>query len=150
INRQDKDTHKPVSEIITLAATHPDDADTPLPVTAVHADGWLGDLLAGTAEHSLEPIDPPDGFEATLRPYQQRGLSWLAFLSNLKLGACLADDMGLGKTIQLLALELHLRASQPDSGPTLLLCPMSLIGNWQREAARFAPSLRVYAHHGSD
>lgn len=150
IDRQAESTVKPVSEIISLAATHSDDTETPLPVTAVHADGWLGDLLSGTAERSLKPIEPPNGFTATLRPYQQRGLSWLAFLSNLKLGACLADDMGLGKTIQLLALELHLRASQPDSGPTLLLCPMSLIGNWQREAAKFAPSLRVYAHHGPD
>jgi SNF2 family DNA or RNA helicase len=90
----------------------------------------------------------PDHFQATLRPYQERGLSWLAFLSSLGLGACLADDMGLGKTVQLLALEAAHHAEDPGTGPTLLLCPMSLVGNWQREAARFAPSLRVYAHHG--
>ena len=64
------------------------------------------------------------------------------------LGACLADDMGLGKTMQLLALEAAHRADAPAIGPTLLLCPMSLVGNWQREAARFTPGLRVYAHHG--
>ncbi|MDQ2706423.1 MAG: DEAD/DEAH box helicase [Actinomycetota bacterium] len=136
------------SEVLALAAGHPADQQTPLPVTAVHADGWLGDLLSGAAERTLRPVDPPADFQATLRPYQRRGLSWLTFLSSLGLGACLADDMGLGKTVQLLALESVERASgvQP---PTLLLCPMSLVGNWQREAAKFAPALRVYAHHGS-
>ena len=139
---------KTVAEVIALATSHPDDLDTPLPVSSVHADGWLGELLSGSVERSLAPIDPPAGFGAALRPYQQRGLSWLAFLAGLGLGACLADDMGLGKTVQLLALESVHRARQPEAGPTLLMCPMSLVGNWQREAARFAPSLRVYAHHG--
>ena len=138
------------AEVLALAASHPDDLDTPLPVTGVQADGWLGELLAGTAARSLTPVDPPAAFEATLRPYQERGLSWLAFLSSLGLGSCLADDMGLGKTVQLLALESAHRDANPDAGPTLLLCPMSLVGNWQREAARFAPQLRVYAHHGRE
>lgn len=136
------------AEILALAASHPDDTDTPLPVTSVRADGWLGDLLSGAAAQSLAPLAPPADFAATLRPYQQRGLSWLAFLSSLGLGSCLADDMGLGKTVQLLALESTQRHDQPGAAPTLLLCPMSLVGNWQREAAKFAPSLRVYAHHG--
>lgn len=142
---------KTTAEILALAASHPDDVDTPLEVTAVRADGWLGDLLAGAAAASLQPLDPPDGFTATLRPYQQRGLAWLAFLSSLGLGSCLADDMGLGKTVQLLALETLesvQRHQDRGVGPTLLLCPMSLVGNWQQEAARFAPNLRVYAHHG--
>ena len=141
---------KTAAEVLALAASHPDDLDTPLPVTGVEADGWLGELLAGTAARSLTPVDPPAAFEATLRPYQERGLSWLAFLSSLGLGSCLADDMGLGKTVQLLALESAHRSANPDAGPTLLLCPMSLVGNWQREAARFAPRLRVYAHHGRE
>ncbi|MGI8946394.1 MAG: SNF2-related protein [Ornithinimicrobium sp.] len=136
------------AEVIALAAAHPDDIDTPLPVTSVVADGWLGDLLAGTLEQTLQPVPTPATLDAELRPYQQRGLSWLAFLSSLGLGGCLADDMGLGKTVQLLALEAHVRAAKPDTGPTLLLCPMSLVGNWQREAQRFAPSLRVHSHHG--
>jgi SNF2 family DNA or RNA helicase len=140
---------KTAAEILALAASHPDDLDTPLEVTAVRADGWLGDLLAGTAAQSLQPVEPPDGFTATLRPYQQRGLAWLAFLSSLGLGSCLGDDMGLGKTVQLLATETLQRQQNPEAGPTLLLCPMSLVGNWQREAAKFAPSLRVYAHHGT-
>jgi SNF2 family DNA or RNA helicase len=139
---------KTVAEILALAASHPDDIDTPLEVTAVRVDGWLGDLLGGAAAQSLRPLEPPDGFTATLRPYQQRGLSWLAFLSSLGLGSCLGDDMGLGKTVQLLAVETLQRHQDPDAGPTLLLCPMSLVGNWQREAAKFAPGLRVYAHHG--
>ncbi|WP_370945399.1 DEAD/DEAH box helicase [Amycolatopsis sp. cg5] len=141
---------KTAAEILAMAASHPDDLDTPLPLTGVRADGWLGALLDGTASQSLQAVPPPEGFTAELRPYQQRGLSWLAFLSSLGLGACLADDMGLGKTVQLLALEAVLRAKDPDEGPTLLLCPMSLVGNWQREAAKFAPGLRVYAHHGRE
>ncbi len=139
---------KTAAEILALAASHPDDIDTPLEVTAVRADGWLGDLLSGAAAQSLQPLEPPDGFTATLRPYQQRGLSWLAFLSSLGLGSCLADDMGLGKTVQLLAVETLQRQQDSNVGPTLLLCPMSLVGNWQKEAAKFAPGLRVYAHHG--
>jgi SNF2 family DNA or RNA helicase len=155
---------------LTGLATGEGDREAPLPITAVRADGWLGDLLSGSAERTLRPVHPPTGFLATLRPYQERGLSWLAFLSSLGLGACLADDMGLGKTVQLLALEATERgltesATHPDQNPdsrkeggdgrrpavlpTLLLCPMSLVGNWQREAARFAPGLRVYAHHGA-
>ena len=137
------------AEILALAASHPDDTDTPLEVTAVRADGWLGDLLSGAAAQSLQPLAPPPEFTAMLRPYQQRGLSWLAFLSSLGLGSCLADDMGLGKTVQLLALESAQRHDEPGAAPTLLLCPMSLVGNWQREAAKFAPTLRVYAHHGT-
>jgi SNF2 family DNA or RNA helicase len=146
----EEEGRRTVAEVIALATSHPDDLDTPLPVSSVRADGWLGDLLSGSVERSLEPIDPPAGFGANLRPYQQRGLSWLAFLADLGLGACLADDMGLGKTVQLLALESVVRDRAPRTGPTLLVCPMSLVGNWQREAARFAPSLTVYAHHGPD
>jgi len=120
-----------------------------LPLTAVDADGWLGDLLSGQADRQLEPMTAPDGFGGELRPYQQRGLAWLSFLGDLGLGAVLADDMGLGKTVQLLALTALLAAG-PTRQPTLLVCPMSLVGNWQREAARFTPGLRVHVHHGAD
>jgi SNF2 family DNA or RNA helicase len=138
-------------------------------VAVVDADGWLGDLLAGADDKQLRSIPTPDGFAGKLRPYQERGLGWLAFLGDLGLGACLADDMGLGKTAQLLALlvdersragqaptrrgtiaDAKRRTNVPPLGPTLVLCPMSLVGNWQREAARFAPKLSVYVHHGSD
>jgi SNF2 family DNA or RNA helicase len=126
-----------------------DESSLPLPVTSVTADGWLGDLLSGQLERRLEPIEPPAGLHATLRPYQQRGLAWLSFLDKLGLGACLADDMGLGKTIQLLALEA-LNRQDKRLPPTLLICPMSVVGNWQREAATFTPGLAVHVHHGGD
>lgn len=137
------------ADVLRHAGMSPEDSPTPLPVTTVASDGWLGDLLSGDAEQHLEPVRPPEEFHAVLRPYQQRGLAWLAFLDRLGLGACLADDMGLGKTIQVLALETLARGVHRP-GPTLLVCPMSLTGNWQREAARFAPELSVYVHHGAD
>lgn len=89
----------------------------------------------------------PAGFRAVLRPYQERGLAWLDFMSGLGLGAVLADDMGLGKTVQTLAL-LAVEQAAGATTPNLLVCPMSLVGNWRREAARFAPELRVHVHHG--
>ncbi|MFE0593378.1 SNF2-related protein [Micromonospora echinospora] len=134
-----------VADLLRLGLA--DGGDTSLPVLEISADGALGDLLSGEAERRLAPLDPPTGFAGELRPYQRRGLAWLAFLQSLGLGAVLADDMGLGKTVQLLAL---LAADPPEAGPTLLVCPMSLVGNWQREAARFTPKLRVRVHHGAD
>jgi superfamily II DNA or RNA helicase len=120
------------------------------PVVAVEAEGWVGDVLAGAADRRLRAEPTPPGFGGELRPYQERGLAWLSFLGALGLGACLADDMGLGKTVQLLALLVAERASGERPAPTLLVCPMSVTGNWQREAARFAPELRVHVHHGHD
>jgi SNF2 family DNA or RNA helicase len=119
--------------------------ELPLPVTAFGGNGWLADLLSGRLGERLELLEPPAGLAGELRPYQLRGFSWLAFLDGLGVGACLADDMGLGKTVQLLALLLH-----RGGGPTLLICPLSVLGNWQREAARFAPGLRVRVLHGAD
>ena len=131
-----------------LAADGP---DSDVPLVGVDADGWLGDLLSGQADRRLRPMTTPAGFSGQLRPYQERGLSWLSFLGELGLGGILADDMGLGKTIQLLSL---ISAQPPGAGgadgPTLLVCPMSLVGNWQREAERFTPDLRVHVHHGAD
>ncbi|MGD0705302.1 MAG: DEAD/DEAH box helicase, partial [Trebonia sp.] len=129
-----------------------------LPLIAVDADGWLGDLLSGRADQRLDPMQTPAGFRGELRPYQQRGLSWLSFLGGLGVGAILADDMGLGKTVQLLSLIWAERSKQRDvredpdfpALPTLLICPMSLTGNWQREAERFTPDLAVHVHHGAD
>jgi SNF2 family DNA or RNA helicase len=132
------------------------------PLAEVDDDGWLGDLLSGQAEERLAPMETPAGFGGTLRPYQRRGLAWLSFLGRLGIGAILADDMGLGKTVQLLSLlssgeTLPRRPLEGDGTrggnprqPTLLICPMSLVGNWQREAERFTPDLDVYVHHGMD
>ena len=184
--------------------------DEDLPLVEVDADGDLGDLLSGQAAERLTPMPTPAGFQGTLRPYQERGLSWLNFLGRLGLGGILADDMGLGKTAQTLSLLLTEQAAatahgnapahsgaavdagaayesstagpdgaagpgsaigpsgtvneggaiepdgaigaggaaEPGGGKTLLVCPMSLVSNWHKEAARFAPSLRVYVHHG--
>ena len=128
-----------------------DDLDTGLPMAGLYAQGWIESLLnASDLDESIEPIDPPKGFHGTLRPYQVRGLQWLNFLGRHGLGACLADDMGLGKTIQFIALLLHERESGNPPGPTLLVVPMSLVGNWQREITRFGPSLKVLVHHGLD
>ncbi|MCW2881729.1 MAG: helicase [Sphaerisporangium sp.] len=121
--------------------------DEDLPLVGVEADGLLGDLLSGEADRRLSAIATPESFNGSLRPYQERGLSWLSFLSRVGLGGILADDMGLGKTAQTLSLLLEERTGGTVA-PTLLVCPMSLVSNWQKEAARFAPSLRVYVHHG--
>jgi SNF2 family DNA or RNA helicase len=137
------------AQVLLHSGLHPEDDSLPMPLAGVSADGWLGDLLSGQAEQHLEPVEPPESFTATLRPYQRRGLAWLAFLDRLGLGACLADDMGLGKTVQLLALEALTRA-RGRRPPTLLICPMSVVGNWQREAAKFTPELSLHVHHGSD
>ena len=126
-----------------------DDHKTGLPVSGLRAYGWIDRFLnTSEVEHQVEPLPPPVAFQGTLRPYQLKGLQWLRFLTKHGLGACLADDMGLGKTIQLIALWLSERESGPSPGPTLLVVPMSLVGNWQREIAKFSPSLRVMVHHG--
>jgi superfamily II DNA or RNA helicase len=121
-------------------------------VAETSSEGWVYDLLERLNHPAkLEPVPVPAGFVGQLRPYQERGLAWLAFLRRFGAGACLADDMGLGKTIQLIALLLHEREGDAPlaTGPTLLVCPVSLVGNWRRELARFAPSLKVMVHHGA-
>ncbi|MFZ5814624.1 MAG: DEAD/DEAH box helicase [Bacillota bacterium] len=121
----------------------------PLTVEAT-GEGWVLDVLERLREPAkIEPLPAPRGLRATLRPYQERGFHWLAFMRRYGLGAILADDMGLGKTVQVTALLLHEREQGWTDKPTLLVCPVSLVGNWKRELARFAPSLRVLVHHGS-
>jgi hypothetical protein len=116
-------------------------------VTVV-AEGMLADLAAKIAALAATPvqIEPPPGLAAVLRPYQQRGLAWLAGMCEAGLGGCLADDMGLGKTIQVIALHLH--RIQAKAGPTLVVCPASLLGTWEREVRRFAPDVPVRRYHG--
>jgi superfamily II DNA or RNA helicase len=98
---------------------------------------------------SVAPLEPPPGLEATLRDYQRHGLTWLAELTGAGLGACLADDMGLGKTVTLIALHLHRRQRDLARGPTLVVCPASLMGNWEAEIRRFAPGVAVRRFHGA-
>ncbi|MFZ4580380.1 MAG: DEAD/DEAH box helicase [Myxococcota bacterium] len=111
---------------------------------------WLQDTLRELRDPAghLAPVLAGDELRATLRPYQHHGVAWLHLLARLGLGACLADDMGLGKTVQVLALLLALKR-QGRGGPSLVVMPASLLGNWQAEAARFAPSLRLRVAHGS-
>ncbi len=105
----------------------------------------LADRLVALTE-SPEQLPAPPGLLATLRPYQQRGMSWMNAMCEIGFGGCLADDMGLGKTIQVIALHLHRRGSGP--GPTLVVCPASLLGTWEREVQRFAPDAPIRRFHG--
>lgn len=125
-----------------------EEIDSGLPIIGISGADWIEGFLSQAPEIKVEAFDPPEEFKGTLRPYQLRGLHWLSFLNEIGIGACLADDMGLGKTIQLIALLLHERRNGVKPGPTLLFAPMSVVGNWEREIQRFAPSLSVLVHHG--
>ncbi|MEU0739896.1 DEAD/DEAH box helicase [Streptomyces sp. NPDC006134] len=112
--------------------------------------GWLAALRDRLAEpEAQEPVEPPAALAATLRDYQRRGLDWLVRMTSSGLGCCLADDMGLGKTVTLIALHLHRQTDASAAGPTLVVCPTSLMGNWQREIEKFAPGTRVRRFHGT-
>jgi non-specific serine/threonine protein kinase len=115
----------------------------------VVAGEWLGKTLAGLrGPDGLAAVHPGPALHATLRPYQEVGVSWLSFATELRLGVCLADDMGLGKTIQVLATLLVHKERRPGRHH-LLVVPASLIANWQAEIARFAPSLTTVIAHPS-
>lgn len=97
----------------------------------------------------ISEVPVPQRLQATLRPYQQQGLNWLSFLRTYGLGGILADDMGLGKTLQTLSFIQSEREAGRLNSPVLIVCPTSLLGNWQQEAARFTPELRVLQIYGS-
>ncbi len=136
---------KPLTAIDALGAVLTGTAEVDGELVPVAASGWLDALRERieTPDEGAEAVAQPPALRATLRDYQLRGLRWLARMTSLGLGGCLADDMGLGKTITLIALHLH-RAS----GPTLVVCPASLLGNWEREIRRFAPGVPVRRFHG--
>ncbi|MFE1232872.1 DEAD/DEAH box helicase [Streptomyces sp. NPDC058745] len=125
---------------VALTGTAEVDGET-VAAVPVGALATLRDRLVGGPGHA----EPPAGLNATLRDYQLRGLAWLDLMTSLGLGGCLADDMGLGKTVTLIAL--HLRRAR--RAPTLVVCPASLLGNWQREVQRFAPGVPVRRFHGA-
>ncbi len=110
------------------------------------ADGHLGELL----ERLRRSDGPGDaeivGIDGELRPYQERGVAWLQRLSELGMGGVLADQMGLGKTVMAIALL----TSRAQDRPHLVVCPTSVVGNWERELGRFAPGVPVIRHHGPD
>ncbi|WP_073224264.1 DEAD/DEAH box helicase [Streptomyces sp. NBRC 110465] len=118
-------------------------------VTATGRLRELRDRLADPESAAQQSIGQPEALTATLRDYQLRGLNWLNTMTSLGLGGCLADDMGLGKTITLIALHLHRQADRDTAGPTLVVCPTSLMGNWQREIEKFAPGTPVRRFHGA-
>ncbi|MBD2846375.1 DEAD/DEAH box helicase [Paenibacillus sp. IB182496] len=137
---------------ITEASTEDAAAEAARVQLEVELSAQLSGVVARINQQREWPrLDPPEGLRAELRSYQRDGFAWLAFLRRFGLGACLADDMGLGKTVQLIAYLLHAKegADEPAQLPALIICPTSVLGNWQKELARFAPSLRVAMHYGS-
>ncbi|MFL9655043.1 DEAD/DEAH box helicase [Streptomyces sp. PB17] len=130
-------------DALSVALTGSAEADgETVDVVPVGALAALRDRLTA----GVRPAEPPPGLHATLRDYQLRGLAWLHLMTSLGLGGCLADDMGLGKTVTVIAL--HLKRARTE--PTLVVCPASLLGNWQREIERFAPGVPVRRFHGAD
>jgi len=117
----------------------------------VETDEALAEMLSRLSDPSrLEMVDHPAKLQGTLREYQRRGVSWLEYMEKLGLNACLADDMGLGKTIQVIAkLIIDRTGTRKKLLPTLLIAPTSVVGNWEKEVAKFAPHLKVKIHHGS-
>ncbi|MEV6833334.1 DEAD/DEAH box helicase [Streptomyces sp. NPDC051133] len=144
--RQDRS----LSPVAALAAALTGSVEVEGRQVDVRPTGWLERLRDRLTDPAVERTTvPPPGLAATLRDYQLRGLDWLARTTSLGLGCCLADDMGLGKTVTLIALHLHRRQDASTAGPTLVVCPASLLGNWQREIERFAPGIRVRRFHGA-
>lgn len=138
-------THKLTgAEALAAALTGTIEVDGEL--VAFDADGSLAEMLTRLRSSEDTPVSAePAGLHATLRDYQRRGVAWMAQLTDLGLGGCLADDMGLGKTIQVIALHLLRRGR----GPTLVVCPSTLLGTWEREFARFAPDVPKRRFHGA-
>jgi SNF2 family DNA or RNA helicase len=127
-----------------------EEASEGLPVDEVVVDGWVREWLQQLEDQGrLVMLEQPDGLKGTLRPYQRLGYSWLTFFRNYGMGACLADDMGLGKTIQALAVLLKEKETNGKlPGPVLLICPTSVVTNWQREVLKFSPNLTTLVHQG--
>ncbi|MFJ5278921.1 DEAD/DEAH box helicase [Streptomyces parvulus] len=139
-----------VQPVDALAAVLTGSTDVGGQRVEVRPTGWLAGLRERLADpEAQQSVPQPAGLDATLRDYQRRGLNWLVQMSSLGLGCCLADDMGLGKTITLIALHLHRQTDPAAAGPTLVVCPTSLMGNWQREIERFAPGTPVRRFHGA-
>lgn len=140
----------PAGEALMLGLNGGDleNLDTEIVPSGTESEEFFSPLLGITGLYRMEKEPVSTAFVGTLRPYQEIGVTWLSFMTGHGLGACLADDMGLGKTVQVIAYLL----TRKDRGVlhrNLLICPMSLIGNWLHELARFAPGLSVYVHHGT-
>ncbi|WP_010287014.1 DEAD/DEAH box helicase [Kurthia massiliensis] len=139
---------KDVAQELSLPMEMEDDSELDDPVLQFELQRSLKDYVQKIVDkQGLPEIPAPETLQAELRPYQQIGFDWLVFMREQKFGACLADDMGLGKTIQLISYLLHVYKTATK--PTLIICPTSVLGNWQKELERFAPSLNTYLHYGA-
>jgi SNF2 family DNA or RNA helicase len=142
--------HLRLDEVLRMGLDEEPTAGT-LPVENVDADGWLKTLLDNLRQPDIiTSLPPPNDLRAELRPYQQRGYSWMTFLRRYGLGACLADDMGLGKTLTTITFLLRVKQEDGPTQPALVVCPTSVVGNWRRELARFAPTLKALTHQGAE
>lgn len=127
-----------------------DDSDRDDPILQLELQSSLRDYVQKIMDKKgLPSVAISPSLQAELRPYQQEGYEWLCFMREQRFGAVLADDMGLGKTIQLISYLLHTYEVEGATEPTVIICPTSVLGNWQKEIERFAPSLNAYLHYGS-
>lgn len=139
---------KELPETLTETIEDEDDAERDDPMFAFEMQQSLQKFVEQLQlKEGLPTVAVPTGLQAELRPYQQQGFEWLVFMREQKFGACLADDMGLGKTVQLITYMLHTVETLQVETPTIVICPTSVLGNWQKELERFAPSLHVYTHY---
>ncbi|MFD0313427.1 DEAD/DEAH box helicase [Streptomyces flavalbus] len=150
VRRARAERDRKVTPVDALSAALTGSAEVDGQRVDVAPTGWLAALRERLADpEGQQPVPQPAALAADLRDYQRRGLSWLARTTAMGLGCCLADDMGLGKTITLIALHLHRQTDPASAGPTLVVCPTSLMGNWQREIEKFAPGTPVRRFHGA-
>lgn len=146
--RQQEQPRMSLLDFMRLTANHSEDTEVECDRSSALSD--MMNKLSDKAQ--LRLMDDPAQFQGHLREYQQRGVSWLAYLEQLGLNGCLADDMGLGKTVQVIARLLHEREATPAVriAPTLLIAPTSVVGNWYHELHKFAPDLTALVHHGPE
>lgn len=149
VNQYKKKKELTLRDAVYFYALEEDRELVPMSVRSIEATGWIKDWFDWLKEGGkAEDYPLPINFKGELRPYQHVGMSWLLELRKWRMGACLADDMGLGKTIQFLSYLAYCKEQKGIDRPFLLICPTSVLGNWQREIQRFLPSLAVLVHHG--
>ena len=138
-------------ETLVVPLEEEDDAERDDPMFAFEMQQSLKSYIEQLQhKQGLPAVAPPSALQATLRPYQQQGFEWLVFMREQRFGACLADDMGLGKTVQLISYVLYTVETLRVEEPAMIICPTSVLGNWQKELARFAPTLRVHTHYSAN
>ncbi len=141
---------RPLGDVLRMGVKEQENV-AELPILKIEGDKEFNQFMDGMRHpEKIKKLEKIPHFHGKLRPYQRKGVNWLNFMRRYGLGACLADDMGLGKTIQIIALFLHEKfnlSSQKETLKALVICPLSVLGNWKREINRFAPDLKVFIHH---